>query len=483
MLSTIRSSNSMRPSYSAATVRAALEEQPVGELHDVRLVDRGDLAPAVRDRVVEGEPGDPLGRGAGDDLDALGGVRADHVLDARVQVLGVLAHDHEVDVLVARLEALHRAGRAQVGVQAERLAERDVDAPEALADGRRDRALERDLVAPDRLEDVLRERRPVLGHDGLAGVLDLPLERHARGVEDAPGGLRQLGPDAVAGDQGDRVGHGGNSSPGRPPGAGRWLDGAGDAPMRPRSSGAASDDGPVDWLGPDGLPAERDLEAAGAARRSWRGCGSRLAGAVGPGEQEVLAGDVSRRRPSVPSGETTTTGEQTARPLQSWASGQFPGNCREQRSSRLAVPAKHVVHRPDGGAAARRACVRPATRTGQKPAARPRDRGACRGRTRAAGAHPRRRSRRPAGARRGPGTRRVRRRRRRPARRVRGRARGSPDPSGWITNSRRWRPARSAGEGDPLAVGRVGRLPDRRGAGADARRGGCGPTSRRRRRS
>ena len=41
--------------------RGSLEEQPVGELHDVRLVDGGDLAPAVRDGVVEGEAGDPLG--------------------------------------------------------------------------------------------------------------------------------------------------------------------------------------------------------------------------------------------------------------------------------------------------------------------------------------------------------------------------------------------------------------------------------------
>ena len=96
--------------------------------------------PAVRDRVLEGEAGDPLRRGAGDDLDALGGVAADHVLDAGVEVLGVLADDDEVDVLVAGLEALHRAGGPEVGVEVERLAERDVDAPEPAPDRRRDRA-------------------------------------------------------------------------------------------------------------------------------------------------------------------------------------------------------------------------------------------------------------------------------------------------------------------------------------------------------
>ena len=39
-------------------------------------------------------------------------VRADHVLDAGVEVLGVLADDDEVDVLVAGLEALDRCGPA-----------------------------------------------------------------------------------------------------------------------------------------------------------------------------------------------------------------------------------------------------------------------------------------------------------------------------------------------------------------------------------
>ena len=53
----------------------------------------------------------------------------------------------------------------------------------------------------------VRQRRAVLGHDAFAGVLDLPVEGDARGVEDAAGGLRQLGTDAVAGDEGDSVGH------------------------------------------------------------------------------------------------------------------------------------------------------------------------------------------------------------------------------------------------------------------------------------
>ena len=187
---------------------AALEEQPVRELHDVGLVDRRDGAAAVGDGVLEGVAGDPLRGLAGDDLDALRGVAADAVLDPRVEVLGVLAHDHQVDVLVARDEALHRPGGADVGVEAEGLAQRHVDRPEALADRGGDGALDGDPVAPDGLEDVLRQRRAVLGHDGLAGIDDVPGERDAGRLEDASCRLRQLRSDAVAGDQGDSVGHG-----------------------------------------------------------------------------------------------------------------------------------------------------------------------------------------------------------------------------------------------------------------------------------
>jgi hypothetical protein len=186
---------------------AALEKEAVGQLHDVRLVDGGHLPAAVGDGVLEREAGNPLRRLAGDDLDALRRVPADAVLDACVQVLRVLADDHQVDVLVARLEPLDRAGRPQVRVQVEGLPEGHVDAPEAFPDRRRDRALDRHAIAPDRLEDVLRQWRPVALHDGLAGLRDLPVEPDTGRVEHAAGRLRQLRADPVAGDQGHSVGH------------------------------------------------------------------------------------------------------------------------------------------------------------------------------------------------------------------------------------------------------------------------------------
>ena len=92
---------------------AALQEEAVGELHDVGLVDGGDLAAAVAQRVLERVARDALRGGAGDDLDALGGIGPDPVLDPGVQVLGVLADDDQVDVRrsASRRRACVRAGR------------------------------------------------------------------------------------------------------------------------------------------------------------------------------------------------------------------------------------------------------------------------------------------------------------------------------------------------------------------------------------
>ena len=83
----------------------ALEEQPVAELHDVRLVDGRHLLPAVPPRVLEGELGDARRRPLGDDLQALDDARHDLVLEAGVQILGVLADDDQVDALEARRHA------------------------------------------------------------------------------------------------------------------------------------------------------------------------------------------------------------------------------------------------------------------------------------------------------------------------------------------------------------------------------------------
>jgi hypothetical protein len=135
--------------YSAPTLLHALQEEAIAHLHDVGLVHGGDALAAVLPRVVEGEARD-AGRGlVGDDLQALDDPGYHLVLEPGIQVLRVLAHDHQVDPLVARRHRRDVPHRPQVREQIERLAQADVDAAEAAADRRRHRPLQRDLVAPD----------------------------------------------------------------------------------------------------------------------------------------------------------------------------------------------------------------------------------------------------------------------------------------------------------------------------------------------
>lgn len=102
-------------------------EKTVSQLHDVGLVDAGDLLAVVGESEAEGELGDALGLGAGDDLERLHDAGDRLVLQAGVLALGVLTDDGEVDVLVAGLVAGDVLDQDDRGVNVELLAEGDVE--------------------------------------------------------------------------------------------------------------------------------------------------------------------------------------------------------------------------------------------------------------------------------------------------------------------------------------------------------------------
>ena len=129
------------------------------------------------------EPDDLLAALARDELEALRDAGRLHVLDARVEVLDVLADDDEVDAAarVRRGDARQLAGGADVAVRLEQLAERDVRALLAEADRRLERPLEDDARLADRLDRVLRNARGEALHEhARAGLPHLPLDGRAR---------------------------------------------------------------------------------------------------------------------------------------------------------------------------------------------------------------------------------------------------------------------------------------------------------------
>ena len=139
----------------------------------------------------------------------LGLFRALLVLDPGVEVFGVLADDDQVDFVETRSHARIGLARADLPVEVEALAEGDVHGPEADSDRCRDRPLEGNAGLANRVEDLVGQRiAAVFVHDVRACLSNVPVEVDARRLEDAAGGLRQLGAGSVAWDQNHLVGHG-----------------------------------------------------------------------------------------------------------------------------------------------------------------------------------------------------------------------------------------------------------------------------------
>ena len=166
------------------------------------------LAPALA-RVAEGVVGDPARGALGRDLEARRHALGDLVLDARVEALGVLADDDDIDAGVARLDALHRADRTHRGVEVERLAKQHIDRAEPRPDGSRAWALERDAVLADEVERGLRKQLLLARLDrGLACVRHRPAQVGARGIEHAARRIGDFGTNSITGDQNNIGWHG-----------------------------------------------------------------------------------------------------------------------------------------------------------------------------------------------------------------------------------------------------------------------------------
>src|SRR6202051_2385282 len=118
-------------------------EQPLGELHDVRLSRAVNAFAALGERERERELDDLLASFARDQLEALGHARRLHVLDAGVEIFDVLADDDDVELSPGKggLNSGQLPNRPNVAVGLEEGAERDVGAAVSVSDGSLERTL------------------------------------------------------------------------------------------------------------------------------------------------------------------------------------------------------------------------------------------------------------------------------------------------------------------------------------------------------
>src|SRR2546430_11226552 len=210
-----------------------LPEPALGELHDVALVNERDRAATgtqrvldrLRDQALGAEPGHRLDadRAPGADLgreplaeksdDGIGLWAAGPVLDPGVHILDVLAENDHVELL----RLAHRAGHAlevahrpDAGVQVQHLAQGDIEGTDPTPDGGGKRALDGHAVRPDGVQRGLGKPVADLLEGFLSGQHLEPVDTALaerdlldHGVEHPPSGAPDVGPGAVAFDEGD----------------------------------------------------------------------------------------------------------------------------------------------------------------------------------------------------------------------------------------------------------------------------------------
>ena len=188
---------------------AALQKQAVAQLHDVGLVNGGHFLAALAARILEAARAIRMDAFCVMIL-RLSTTPGHHfVLQARVQVLGVLAKDRKVErqVVKSRLQTGQHPHRPEIRIQAQLLAQRDIDALVSAADRRGGRALQSDARDFERREDVVGNQLPVFGQRARAGLDAVPFDRDAGRVHGANCGFGYFRSDSVAGDEGNLVGH------------------------------------------------------------------------------------------------------------------------------------------------------------------------------------------------------------------------------------------------------------------------------------
>ena len=184
-------------------------KEAVGEFHDVVLRHARHMLAPVDSRVLERVADDPFAAGTRDELEALIHFVRLPVLDAGIEILFVLPHDHEVDTGVlgrdVRIEA--HAG-AHVGVEPQRLANGHVERLEPTSLRRGDRALEEHARSSQRLPRRRFDARALSATvDLLTDFYDFRCNARPRRRKNAKRGFHDFWANAIAVRYSDRNGH------------------------------------------------------------------------------------------------------------------------------------------------------------------------------------------------------------------------------------------------------------------------------------
>ena len=174
------------------------KEEAVAELHDIGLVDAGDLLAAVGYGVVEGGLDDAAAGLAGDDLDGMHFIVADFFFYAGIEVFRVFTEGDQVDVGEGRDHSCVRFCRADIGEEIVFLAQHDVDGTETATNRRSNRRFQQDACLFKGSKGLIRYEGAVLFVFGSADIVDFIFKGGLGGLQDVDDDVGDFWADAVA---------------------------------------------------------------------------------------------------------------------------------------------------------------------------------------------------------------------------------------------------------------------------------------------
>ena len=159
----------------------------------------------MRPRILERELRDPPRRPRRDHLDTLDHPRRDLMLDSRVQVLRILAHHDQIDLVERRMHSGEVHRRPHVGVEVEGAPQMHVDRAPAFRHPRLERPLERDPRAFERFDQRVGHRRAEAPKRIHPRDLPIPFDTDAGRLDHRQRRAHHFRPDAVARNQRHRT--------------------------------------------------------------------------------------------------------------------------------------------------------------------------------------------------------------------------------------------------------------------------------------
>src|SRR2546422_303225 len=129
------------------------------------------------------------------------------MLQARIEILGVLTHDDNVDIVKTGFDSRQVLDGSEIGIEIQSLSQSHVDTGKSPSDGRRNGTFDSHVIAVNRIQQFIGKIFATFLEGFCPGIENLPLDFYTRGFNHFQSGFRHLRTNSVTGNQRNLVFH------------------------------------------------------------------------------------------------------------------------------------------------------------------------------------------------------------------------------------------------------------------------------------